>query len=315
MRHNPAEGYAHKPILFEEILMYIRTSPLEEKGTFADFTLGEGGHSELILETFPGVNLVGFERDPEIVEVARERLSRFGNRVKIINDNFSNADKYLDDESISYMLYDFGISSYHFDRSGRGFAFSDDQRLDMRLDKKGESAFDIVNGFKESELADIFFRYGEERFSKRIAGAICMAREEKPIETTTELASIVLGAIPKKFHVKNIHPATRVFQALRIVVNDELVAIEKALSFFQRLLVKGGRMMAISFHSLEDRLVKQRLKELAAGCTCGMRSDRCECHKKAAVNILTKKPVEAGEEEVRNNKRSRSAKLRVCEKN
>jgi len=312
------KDYAHIPVLWREVMNYVKESSFAGQGYFVDCTLGEGGHSGMLLESFPDLRIIAFERDAEILEIARKRLAKFGDRIECIHANFSELPEHLDERNIkaAYILYDFGISSFHFDRSGRGFSFRDDEPLDMRLNATGQDldAAYVINHYTREKLADIFYRYGEERWSRRIATVLCDRRQEKDITTSGELASIVLGAIPRKFHVKNIHPATRVFQALRIEVNDELTAIDAGISAAYRYCVPGGRIMAISFHSLEDRIVKNRFRELARGCTCGREPKHCICTDRALVSILTKKPVIPGEEEMAVNNRARSAKLRVCER-
>jgi 16S rRNA (cytosine1402-N4)-methyltransferase len=216
---------------------------------------------------------------------------------------------------VQYVLFDYGISSFHFDRSGRGFTFRDSEPLDMRLDgNTGPSAADLVNGASAEELADIFFHYGEERWSRKIAAYIKEQRRKKPFETADGLADIVMRAIPRRFHVKNIHPATRVFQALRIAVNNELEAIDRGLDSIYRYLDDGGRIMSMSFHSLEDRIVKNRFRQWARGCSCGLEGRQCQCLSRPFVSMVTKKPVIPTEEEIAENKRSRSARLRVCER-
>ncbi len=283
-------------------------------GVFVDCTLGEGGHSRLMLDEFPGVNIVAFERDPEILKIAQQRLSSYGGRIKFINANFKAVEDYLFEErDVRAFVYDFGISSFHFEKSGRGFSFRDDEPLDMRLDGESRmSASDIINHASEMELTEIIANYGQERWAKRIARFICRARREKPVETSRELAEIVLRAIPARYHVRNIHPATRVFQALRIAVNDELSAITKSLPAAIGILAPGGRICTISFHSLEDRIVKNEFKRAARGCTC--REEQCRCKGVPGISILTKKPIIPGEDEIKNNKRARSARLRVAEK-
>lgn len=314
MRHNIDEGSgngpAHIPVLWREVLEFLR-----DEGLVVDCTLGEGGHAELILEHFRHIRLIAFERDAEILELARRRLGGYHKRIEFINDNFSNIAMHLEGygEIISAFLYDLGISSYHLDRSGRGFSFRDDEPLDMRLDTKtGFDARFIVNNYSQRELAEIFYRYGEERWSKRIAAYIARSRAEKSIDTSRELAELILRAIPRRYHAKNIHPATRVFQALRIVVNNELESIENSLKDAITLLSPGGRALAISFHSLEDRIVKNIFRKKARGCSC--EEDICRCEGEPVVKVLTKKPIVPGQDEVQRNKRARSAKLRVCEK-
>ncbi|HOD15445.1 MAG TPA: 16S rRNA (cytosine(1402)-N(4))-methyltransferase RsmH [Spirochaetota bacterium] len=309
-------GYIHIPVMPAELVRFIRDSAYRGEGMLVDCTAGEGGHSELLLATFPEMRITAFDRDGEILKIAQGRLEQYAGRIDFINDNFSHISERLGSmkSEIRYFLYDFGISSFHFDASGRGFSFARDERLDMRLDGDGEDAGDMVNTADEKTLADIIFRYGEERWSRRIASAIVRARSAAPVETTGQLADIVLGAIPKRFHVKNIHPATRVFQALRIAVNDELSAIERSIADAYGLLAPGGLIMAISFHSLEDRIVKEKFRRLSRGCFCGEESRNCRCTGERAVNILTKKPLRPEIDEVEKNSRARSARLRVCEK-
>ncbi len=320
MRHNPKvdscynEDFVHKPIMWREIIDTVEKFCGLDGGVIVDCTLGEGGHSEIFLKHLENVKVVAFERDGEILERARGRLSSFGERFRVINDNFSNMEEHLEPESVNCVLYDFGISSYHLDLAGRGFSFSGDEPLDMRLDGSGLSARDVVNGYSEGELRRVIKEYGEERWFPVIAKVIVSERSASSIETTGELARIVLKAIPKKFHVRNIHPATRVFQALRIEVNGELHAIAKGLLGGFNSLVAGGVMMAMSFHSLEDRLVKRFYKRMKDGCLCGNDGKFCLCTGGAFGEILTRKPLMAREDEVLFNNRSRSAKLRLLKK-
>lgn len=306
--------YKHTPVLWQEIKNSVQESPFAGSGIFVDCTLGEGGHSELLLRTFPQIKIIAFERDEQILEVAKNRLEEYNERITFVNDNFAAMQDYVKEDYVQYILYDFGISSYHYE-SDRGFAFAVDGELDMRLDPGCTTdAYTVINTYKEQELADIIYTYGEERWSRRIAARICEYRQQKKIETTTELAELVLKAIPGKFHVKNIHPATRVFQALRIYVNDELTAISQALSGSYRQLQAGGRIMAISFHSLEDRIVKDRFRRMAKGCTCKAEPQHCICTGAPVVKLITKKPVTPGEQERNDNSRARSSKLRICER-
>jgi 16S rRNA (cytosine1402-N4)-methyltransferase len=319
MRHNTAgegaEAGYHFPVLWREILGFAEGRAGRPGALLADCTLGEGGHSSILLKEFPGLKIAGIDRDPEIMERAAARLSGYGERINFVNTNFAGlGDRLAEYGEFDMFLFDFGISSFHYESSGRGFAFSKDEPLDMRLDGTGISAFDIVNGYRERDLADVIYKYGEERWGGKIAAAVRRAREIKPVETTAELADIVLSAIPAKFRVKNIHPATRVFQALRIEANGELEAISDGLNAAWGLLKKGGLIMAISFHSLEDRIVKRFFKALADGCSCGMPPKKCACARVPEVKILTGKPVLPADDETALNSRSRSAKLRVCEK-
>ncbi|OHD71021.1 MAG: 16S rRNA (cytosine(1402)-N(4))-methyltransferase [Spirochaetes bacterium RBG_16_49_21] len=308
--------YAHIPVMTNELLHFIESSASRGAGILVDCTVGEGGHSELLLSRFARLRIIAMDRDADILEAARRRLKPYAARIDYINDNFSYISRHLDTlrGKIHYFLYDFGVSSFHLERSGRGFTFARDEKLDMRLDGSGVSAYHVVNTFDEKRLADIFFRLGQERWARRIAAAIRRARVDGPVGTTGELARIVLRAIPKKFHVRNIHPATRVFQAVRIFVNDELACIEKSLGQAYRLLASGGRIMAISFHSLEDRIVKEKFRRLSRGCECAEGERDCRCAGEGLVKILTKKPLRPHVEEVESNSRARSARLRVCEK-
>jgi len=320
MRHNVEidryynNSYIHKPIMWREIVASIENSSKKGTGVVVDCTLGEGGHSEVFLKHFENIQVIAFERDPQILERARKRLSVYGVRFRCINDNFSTIGEHLAEERVDYILYDFGISSFHLDASGRGFSFAGDEPLAMNLDGSGMTAEDVVNSYSETDLRRIIKEFGEERWFPKIAKAIVDRRAEAPIKTTGELAEIVLRAIPRKFHVKNIHPATRVFQAIRIEVNGELAAIQDGLLGGFNVLAEDGIMMAMSFHSLEDRIAKRFFKRLKDGCLCGLDGKYCVCTGKPFGEILTRKPVMAHEDEVIWNSRSRSAKLRVLKK-
>jgi 16S rRNA (cytosine1402-N4)-methyltransferase len=305
-------GYIHKPVLWREIAGFIKDSGRKGRGHLADCTLGEGGHSEIFLRLFPELSVTAFERDADILEKAKKRLAVFGERISFVNGNFSAlADHFQGDIRPDYILFDFGISSYHFDKSGRGFTFSSDEPLDMRLDADGVSAWDVINRYTQKELERVFRYYGEEKWAAHIAKIVVERRARQAIDTSAQLASVVLAAIPKKFHVKNIHPATRVFQGVRIEVNRELESVAKGLEEGFRVLEQEGVMMAISFHSLEDRLVKNFFRRMKDGCLCGNEPQRCMCTNKPFARILTKKPLEPGDDEVAWNSRSRSAKLRA----
>ena len=308
-------NYSHKSIMLREVLHFIENTSKHDS-VFVDCTLGEGGHSLHLLQNFSKMKIIAFERDAEILMRAKERLSEFENRITFINDNFSEIGFHLNSMNLKAdgILYDFGISSFHFDISKRGFAFKDDEPLDMRLglNEKNISAAHVVNNYSEEQLTGIFYRYGEENWSKHIAKIICERRKSKPITTSSELSDIVLAAIPKKFHVKNIHPATRIFQAIRIEVNDELSAIEKSLNELHKHCNADALIMAISFHSLEDRIVKNYFKRLSRGCLCFFEPKNCMCTNMPFAEILTKKPIVPAQDEIEFNKRSRSAKLRVC---
>ncbi|MCX8123118.1 MAG: 16S rRNA (cytosine(1402)-N(4))-methyltransferase RsmH [Spirochaetes bacterium] len=308
--------YYHTPVMPQEVMDFLADIDGIERSVVVDCTVGEGGHSELILKQWDTITLYGFERDREVMAIAQKRLLPYG-RAVLINDNFKNIWLHCKgmENSIAAFLYDFGISSFHFDGSNRGFAFSKQEKLDMRLDDSITlTAYDVVNNFSENELTDIFIKFGQERWARRIARRIINVRSEKTIETTEELAHIVVQAIPKQYRVKNIHPATRVFQALRIFINDELTAINDSLQHALEFLKPGGRIIAISFHSLEDRIVKDRFRRWAKGCTCNNDGLLCQCGSKPLVTVLTKKPLQPKESEITQNPRSRSAKLRVCQK-
>ncbi|MDY6934954.1 MAG: 16S rRNA (cytosine(1402)-N(4))-methyltransferase RsmH [Spirochaetota bacterium] len=313
----PDNLYSHAPVMCREVLEYTQGALNVGIGLLVDCTLGEGGHSLMLLQNFQNLRIIGFERDSEILEHAKRRLRIYGNRMEFINDNYLNISSYINKykNKISVFLYDFGISSFHYERSGRGFSFNKDEILDMRLNLDDRvNAYDIINNYSVKELGDLFWEYGEERFAKRIARVIGNRRSIKKIETSGELARLVLSAIPKKYHFKGIHPATRVFQAIRIVVNEELYAIEGSLKEACQYLAHGGRIIAISFHSLEDRIVKNRFKRLQRGCDCDEYPQYCHCNISPFVKILTRKPLLPTEDEVAINKRARSAKLRVCER-
>jgi 16S rRNA (cytosine1402-N4)-methyltransferase len=284
-----------------------------------DCTLGEGGHSELFLERYPSLRIVGVDADPVMMERARGRLERFEDRVEFWNGPFDGffAERRPPVGGYAAILFDFGISMFHFTGSRRGFSLQRDEALDMRLDERtGRSASDIVNGESERELVRIFRDYGEERFSGRIARAVVEERSRGAIDTSGRLADIVWHAVPRSTRYGSSHPATRVFQALRIAVNDELGRIERALPAAAEALAYGGCVGAISFHSLEDRLAKQAFRNMSFRGNSGpvpgepiLEDERTWC-----LEILTKKPVEPGDEEIGRNPASRSAKLRVARK-
>ena len=320
MRHNQRIDefynplYVHKSVLWREIVYFVGESSGGD-GLLADCTLGEGGHSEILLKIFPNLRVVGFERDSDILEAARSRLSVFGDRVAFVNSNFSSIAGYFEDKAKpDYILYDFGISSYHFDKSDKGFSFESEDPLNMSLDGEGLNAWHVINKYSQRELERVFREYGEENWAVHIAKIIVERRAKEPVNSAKQLASIVLAAIPKKFHVKNIHPATRIFQGVRIEVNNELKSIEAGLMGGFDILNENGVMMAISFHSLEDRIVKNFFRRMKDGCVCSLEPQRCRCMNEPFMRVLTKKPLEADEDEVQWNNRSRSAKLRAAVK-
>lgn len=309
----------HYSVLPQEVLELLRPAAEAEASLMIDSTIGEGGHSELFLKNFPGLQLIGLDRDNEILERTKQRLAPFGNRVTIFNtwfdDFFTKPEMY---ESVGHptcILFDLGISIFHYEASGRGFSFNKDEPLDMRLHKEeGITAEFVVNTYGKDQLADVIYQFGEERYSRRISAAICKRRGTKAVQTSADLADIIKGSVPRDYRYGRIHPATRTFQALRIEVNGELNRIEQTLDRAIELLKPGGRIAVISFHSLEDRIVKQTFKRLAKGCICPPEAPRCVCDGVAAVKLLHKKPFRASEEEIKINPASRSAKLRGVEK-
>ncbi len=300
----------HLPVLYKEIIHVLQPKP---GGLYIDGTLGAGGHSVGILEeSAPDGQLLGLDLDPQAIAIASQRLTPFGGRAHIVRNSYlemkTEAQK-LGWLSVDGILLDFGVSSMQLDNAERGFSFLLDGPLDMRFGPRAaHSAADILNTWAEADLADIFFRYGEERLSRRIARAIIANR---PLSTTRQLADLILHTIGKK---ERIHPATRTFQALRIAVNEELSAVESVLPLACGLLKTGGRLAVISFHSLEDRLVKEYFRRESTDCLCPPRQPICTCGHKASLKELNRKPIEATEAETEENSRARSAKLRVVEK-
>lgn len=304
----------HRPVLLIET---IRLLAPEGGGLFVDATLGLGGHSEAILEASPQARVLGIDRDREAMRLAAERLARFGSRFRAVHANFREIARIVteaDAGEVSGVLADLGVSSLQFDTPERGFSFRHDAPLDMRMDAAGEeeTAAQLLERLPEEEIARILYEYGEERKSRRIARWVVERREQgKPVKTTGELAELVARAVGHKRGDK-IHPATRTFQALRIAVNKELEGLGEFIETAVDLLKPQGRLAVISFHSLEDRVVKQTLRRLSGRCECDPRSPVCTCGARRAVEILTRRPVTAGERELEENPRARSAKLRAC---
>jgi 16S rRNA (cytosine1402-N4)-methyltransferase len=299
-----------------EVLRFLAPRP---GGVYLDGTVGGGGHAALVLEACaPGGELIGFDRDESALAAARARLAPFGKRVRLIHGNFAEVALLLpelESRGIDGFLLDLGVSSHQLDTRDRGFSFQQDAPLDMRMDAgSGATAADLVNDLSEEELTRIIREYGEERWAKRIAAFIVRARDEARIETTFQLVDVIKGAVPRGAWEERLHPATRTFQALRIAVNDELDSLETGMTAALRLLNRGGRGVVISFHSLEDRIVKNTFRSHAQGCTCPKGFPRCVCGGTPQVRILTGKPVMAGEVELALNPRARSAKLRAVEK-
>jgi len=306
----------HRPVLLAESVAYLAP---ERGGLFVDATLGLGGHSEALLEASAQVRVLGIDRDPEALQFASARLSGFGGRFRAVHANFKEIAGVLaeaGEQEVSGVLADLGVSSLQFDAGERGFSFRHDAPLDMRMDARGddETAAELLARLPEEEIARIIFEYGEERKSRRIARWIVERREEgRAIETTAELAELVARAVGYK-RTDRIHPATRTFQALRIAVNHELEGLEAFLEASIDLLQPSGRLVVISFHSLEDRIVKRTLRRLAGQCECDRRLPVCACGARRAVEILTRRPVTPSEAELDENPRARSAKLRACRK-
>ena len=313
MPKNKAENL-HKPVLPAETLELLKPRGGE---LHVDATLGLGGHTEAILSAAGEISVVGIDQDAEAIESARERLEKFGTRIKIFHANFSEIKSVLADaeiESVDGVLADLGVSSLQFDSETRGFSFRFDAPLDMRMDARSdaETAAELLERLSEFEIARIIYEYGEERFSRRIARRIVERRENgAPVRTTKELAEIAEKSV-KRGKKDKIHPATRTFQALRIAVNGELEILEKFVRDSVDVLKTDGRLAVITFHSLEDRIVKQTLQKLSGKCFCPPRLPVCACGAAKAVEILTKKPVVPTEAEIEANPRARSAKLRAC---
>ena len=308
--------FSHISVLLGEC---IESLNIRNGYTYVDCTTGGGGHSlEIAKRLGPDSRLICFDRDENAIAAAKERLKDYIDKVTFINSNFSELDNIINELNITNLggvLADLGCSSFQFDCPERGFSYMHNAKLDMRMQIDAPlSAYNVVNEYSESELKRIIYEYGEERFAPRIASAICKAREDKPIETTFELSDIIKYAIPAAARADGPHPAKRTFQAIRIEVNAELDTIRPMITSAARHMVSGGRIAVISFHSLEDRLVKLSYKELAQGCTCPRDFPICVCGKKPLIKETHKKPILPSEEEIENNPRSRSAKLRVAEK-
>ena len=309
-------GAPHRPVLPHEAMFYLAP---ERGGLFIDATLGMGGHSELILEASPQARVLGLDRDREALRLAGERLARFGRRFRAAHANFREVARVLEEageREAAGLLADLGVSSLQFDTPARGFSFRHDAPLDMRMDAAGdeETAAELLARLPEEEIARVIYEYGEERRSRRIARRIVERRERgEPVETTADLAELVARAVGHRRGEK-IHPATRTFQALRIAVNRELEGLAEFVETAVDLLQPSGRLVVISFHSLEDRIVKRALRRLAGHCECDPRSPACTCGARRAVEILTRRPVVPAEAEIVENPRARSAKLRACEK-
>jgi 16S rRNA (cytosine1402-N4)-methyltransferase len=309
-------GAPHRPVLLTEAIELLGA---HRGGLFVDGTLGLGGHSEAILEASKDARVIGIDRDREALEMATRRLEQYGSRFRGVHANFREIARVVEESGerdVNGVLVDLGVSSLQFDTVERGFSFRHDAPLDMRMDAGGEeeTAAELLARLPEEEIARIIFEYGEERRSRRISRWIVERRERgEEIKTTRELAELVARAVGYK-KTDKVHPATRTFQALRIAVNRELEGLSEFIETAIDLLQPDGRFVAISFHSLEDRIVKQTLRRLAGQCECSPRAPVCSCGARRAVEILTRRPLAPGEEEISENPRARSAKLRACRK-
>ena len=312
VRKEPKVEY-HKPVLFDEVIENIIS---EEDSVYVDCTLGGGGHTEGILEkSSEGSKVIGIDQDREAIDFSKNRLKSYGNKLEIFQDNFRNLDTviYLAGyDKVDRILMDIGVSSNQLDNLERGFSYRYDAKLDMRMNRNLEiSAYEVVNDFSEKEIADIIYKYGEEPKSRKIAKNIVEYRKNKKIETTMELSEIVIKSIGKSMKK---HPSKRTFQAIRIFVNKELEVLEEALDKAINLLKDKGKLLVITFHSLEDRMVKEKFREYENPCSCPPEIPVCMCNKKRLGKVITRKPITAKESELNENNRAHSAKLRIFER-
>ena len=308
--------FQHKSVLLQECIDALNIRP---DGIYLDGTLGGAGHSSQIARRLTeGGRLSGVDRDRTALAAAKERLAPYADRVTLVHSNFAEIDAILDSlgiPAVDGMLFDLGVSSPQLDDASRGFSYMADAPLDMRMDKDDAlTAGEVVNTWPQGELRRILYDYGEERYAPQIAAAICRAREKAPVETTLELVDIIRSAMPAQALREKQHPAKRSFQAIRIAVNDELGAVSRMMQAAVGRLNPGGRLAVITFHSLEDRIVKSEMQQAARGCTCPPEFPVCVCGKKPLVKLVTRKPIVSGPAELEENPRARSAKLRVAEK-
>lgn len=308
--------FSHVSVLLPECIENLDIKP---DGIYVDGTTGGGGHSlEIVKKLGENGRLICIDRDKDALSAAGSRLSEYSDRITFVHSNYSELGSVLDElgiEKVDGVLLDLGVSSYQLDTAERGFSYMQDARLDMRMDRENPtSAYEVVNEYPEEELRRILYEYGEERFAKNIAANIVKRRAEKPIETTLELAELIKASMPKAAREGGHHPAKRSFQAIRIEVNTELANIPPVIDAAVSHMAEGGRIAIITFHSLEDRIVKQKFASLAEGCICPKSLPVCVCNNKPKVKLVSRKPITASEEELEINPRSRSAKLRVAEK-
>ncbi len=307
--------FKHIPVMLEECMQALN---LKDNGVYFDGTLGGGGHSgEILKRTYPNGSLIATDRDEEAIREASKRLAGYGSRFTAVKDNFKNFSVVLESLGVSQIdgaIIDLGVSSYQLDNRERGFSYmADDVKLDMRMDKSSPlSAYELINEYSENRIKYILETYGEEKFAKNVAKNVVLYRQEKPIETCGELVEIIKKSIPLKFQ-KDGHPAKRTFQAIRIAVNEELDGLDKAIKDVISKLKTGGRIAILTFHSLEDRIVKNVFNDLSTSCICDKRYP-CVCNRKQIVKIVNKKPITATQEEMDANSRSKCAKLRIAEK-
>ncbi|MBE3584896.1 16S rRNA (cytosine(1402)-N(4))-methyltransferase RsmH [Desulfofundulus thermocisternus] len=309
-------NFVHQPVMLEEVVAWLNP---QDGGTYVDCTVGGGGHAAAILEkSGPGSRLIGLDQDPLALEAAARRLAPYGERVTLVKENFVNLARVLDElgvAAVNGVLFDLGVSSPQVDVPERGFSYHHDGPLDMRMDPSSPcTAADLINKLPEEELAGIIARYGEERWARRIASFIVQKRRQEPVTSTLQLVEIIKEAIPARYRRSGPHPARRTFQALRIAVNRELEVLPGALDQAVDLLASGGRILVITFHSLEDRIVKNLFRRRANPCTCPPGFPQCTCGQKPALRVLVPGGITPSPEEIEANPRSRSARLRVAEK-
>ena len=307
--------FHHVSVLLNECIEGLN---IKENGIYVDGTVGGAGHSSEIVKRLKTGRLIGIDQDTDAINAATKRLEPYKDRVTLVHDNFSNVKAVfaqLGIEKADGFLLDIGVSSHQLDEAERGFSYMQDAPLDMRMNSESDfSAYNVVNEYSEDELNNVIFKYGEERWAKRIAQFIVEARKQKPIETTFELVDIIKKAVPKGARKDGPHPAKRTFQAIRIEVNGELEILEKTIDDMTELLNPGGRLCIITFHSLEDRIVKNAFRKQENPCTCPPEFPVCVCGKKPLAKVITRKPILPSEDELEENHRSRSAKLRILER-
>lgn len=307
--------FSHYSVMKSECIEALGIDP---RGVYVDCTLGGAGHSAEIASRLDCGLLIGIDRDEEAIAAGGKRLSAYSDRVILVNDNFSNIKQIVNGQGIAKVdgiLFDLGVSSYQLDNAERGFSYRFDAPLDMRMSQNDFlSAYEVVNTYSQKQLADVIFNYGEEKYGGKIAAAIVRARQNGPIKTTFELNDIIKSVFPPSERYGEKHPSKRTYQAIRIEVNGELKILENSIRDAVSLLKSGGRLAIMTFHSLEDRIVKNVLRDLATGCTCNKNIPVCVCGRKEIIKLINKKPVTANEGELKENNRSKPAKLRIAEK-